>query len=1157
MTELQDPESFQFSRSVIFDYCRDEDLVQRIYKGEETLARSEIEKRIADVCDYYHIYDWGRDFEIDNASRVKNIDSFISSNEFKRVKFDYLNPDNYDPAMRSSRCCIFYLTDRFLRRIREKTMLKVDYDILRHVFPVSKVILVLMEKRVEYNLRWYLKELNLPSDTVAINCTEPEEPLEIVGHRVFTALQQLIPVNVAKLQRFVELTSKAAIFNAVSQGNLPLLKTALELKYSRLSDKNNDDIPILFLSVLNNQMDVLRFFIENGVDLNVLDSQKNTILHYVCFTQNSHMMVYLLTQKTVKVNVVNKDGSSPLHIAAKVGFVAGVRLLTEKNASLTLSNRSGQTPQQVALNEEIDSIISQAANDRNVFFSAVQNDDVEKVSDLLKQPGTAINWINEDGRSALYFACEKERKHSFQMIKLLLEAEADVNLKDNWGCIALSTAIVNQSRLEVIQLLVEAKSEINYFNSWGNSPLFEACQSDKLEVAKYLISMGADLTTKGSYYRAMKVKSLVDVVMLKNNIPLLNLLLNKGAPVGMELLTDLLEFEFSLDYSAFAANQFSLWFSLLQVNGNSKVESVISSAIQRFPKLLFAKDSVGRMTNAIATDKNKAIINSYFLWHGKYRPTQTKPEHCSATSFVFKAVDLSEIDENGEPKSVAIKLMRFKSHFLKEIRSREEHQLNNDTIIQVIEHFPREENIDSAPEDAGIVEVSGSAISKSEAESLFCIVMTLADRNMFVSFKQERFAGRDYSMVREIFRQLTVCTQYLHERGVLHGDIKPLNIMRVDSFWKLIDLDASCRMGIDPVCSKYSTGYCPPEAIHINKTRTVAFPKSPVTAMDEQEEKYSLLIARPSFDIWSLGCVLYQLCSKDTIPLFSVGQDDNLSDDMKREDNLFVLADWSKEEKEKRLEFITNPLARNLLSVMLQKDPTKRLPLSHVLTHPFISGKTTARLPDSPPSFDIFLSYREASDVQLATSIYNCLIKKGLKVWWDKRCLPVGKNWKESFCAGLLNSGSFLCLLSKNGVYNSNVLRQDFSRLEESSDCDNVLLEIRLALELKESFYLDRIIPVMVGDYDELKFEKYDWERNFPHGNDVVVKRLEESLTEELEIQGLGCSMLSSKPSSITVKGLLTLLMVNHGVFLQGEKEKAIEELVENIAKMVLEQKQK
>jgi serine/threonine protein kinase len=666
--------------------------------------------------------------------------------------------------------------------------------------------------------------------------------------------------------------------------------------------------------------------------------------------------------------------------------------------------------------------------------------------------------------------------------------------------------------------------------------------------------MGADITVKGSYYHVMKVMSLIEVAMRKNNTALLNLLLNKGAPVEMELLTDLLEFELELDFSAFAANQFSLWFSFLQVDGNSKVESVISTAIQKFPKLLFAKDSMGRITNAIATEKNKAIINSYFLWHGKYRPTQTKPEHCSVTSFVFKAVDLSQIDENGEPKPVAIKLMRFKSHFLKEIRLREERKLNNDSIIQVIEHFPREENIDSTPEDAGIVETGGSTISKSEAEGLFCIVMTLADRNMFVSFKQERFAGRDYRIVREIFHQLVVCTQYLHERGVLHGDIKPLNIMRVDSFWKLIDLDASCRMGIDPVCSKYSTGYCPPEAIHINTTRTVAIPKSPVTAMDEQEEKYPLLIAHPSFDIWSLGCVLYQLCSKDTVPLFSVGQDDNLSDDVKREDNLFILADWSKEEKEKRLQFITDPLARNLLSVMLQKDPTKRLPFSRVLTHPFISGKATARLLDSPPLFDIFLSYREASDVQLATSIYNGLVKKGLKVWWDKKCLPMGKNWKESFCAGLLNSGSFLCLLSKNGVNNSNVLRQDFSRLEEISDCDNVLLEIRLALELKESFYLDRIIPVMVGDYDQLKFEKYDWGKDFPQAKDVVVKRLEESLAEELEIQGLGCSMLSSKPSSITVKGLLNLLMVNQGVFLQGQKEKAIEELVDNIAKTVLEQ---
>ena len=38
--------------------------------------------------------------------------------------------------------------------------------------------------------------------------------------------------------------------------------------------------------------------------------------------------------------------------------------------------------------------------------------------------------------------------------------------------------------------------------------------------------------------------------------------------------------------------------------------------------------------------------------------------------------------------------------------------------------------------------------------------------------------------------------RYLNEDvGVIHGDIKSRNIVQLDGGWRLIDLDASCRLG--------------------------------------------------------------------------------------------------------------------------------------------------------------------------------------------------------------------------------------------------------------------------------------------------------------------------------------------------------------------------
>jgi serine/threonine protein kinase len=104
--------------------------------------------------------------------------------------------------------------------------------------------------------------------------------------------------------------------------------------------------------------------------------------------------------------------------------------------------------------------------------------------------------------------------------------------------------------------------------------------------------------------------------------------------------------------------------------------------------------------------------------------------------------------------------------------------------------------------------------------------------------------------------------------------------------------------------------------------------------------------------------------------------------------------------------------ARNLISLLLSRDPDKRPSAARVLQHPFVSGKNAVRMDDQEASFDVFLSYRVNSDAHHAESLYYALLDRGLKVWWDKKCLTPGQNWEEAFCTGLVKSSYFVCLLS-------------------------------------------------------------------------------------------------------------------------------------------------
>ena len=158
-------------------------------------------------------------------------------------------------------------------------------------------------------------------------------------------------------------------------------------------------------------------------------------------------------------------------------------------------------------------------------------------------------------------------------------------------------------------------------------------------------------------------------------------------------------------------------------------------------------------------------------------------------------------------------------------------------------------------------------MTKAQAESMFTLVMPLADRNLFVALKQERWAGKNMEEVRHVFVQLVHCVEHMHEKGVLHADLKTLNIVRIGAQWKLIDLDAACAIGKEPVGHKSSSAYVPPEAIYVDRTTDKACVRS-CLEIASGKGTYELLTAHPSFDVWSLGCILYQMVTADVRPLF-------------------------------------------------------------------------------------------------------------------------------------------------------------------------------------------------------------------------------------------------------------------------------------------------
>ena len=121
-------------------------------------------------------------------------------------------------------------------------------------------------------------------------------------------------------------------------------------------------------------------------------------------------------------------------------------------------------------------------------------------------------------------------------------------------------------------------------------------------------------------------------------------------------------------------------------------------------------------------------------------------------------------------------------------------------------------------------------------------------------------------------------------------------------------------------------------------------------------------------------------------------------------------------------------------------------------------------------------------------------------MWWDAKCLPPGKPWEEGFADGLFGCDVFVPFLSKAAL-------ASFASLSADSRCDNVLLEYRLALELKARGELRGIFPVFVGDLKDIEslgmcFGDFFKGGGAPKCPDVVVASVEAKAIEHLQSAG-------------------------------------------------------
>ena len=298
-------------------------------------------------------------------------------------------------------------------------------------------------------------------------------------------------------------------FTAIQKGELTAVKIEYNLrqladklnffgkKVRLLSEVNVDGLTAFGVAIKYGQYDIAKYLLqkytttkekENAVKQ--ADGNGRTLLHLAVLAKRSEL-VKLLLENGADVNQLDTDNRTPLECALSMSCdVELVQLLLNKGADVSKKNNRDKTPLQSAIINACSLKVVEAILEKNdtsilsgtnLLLHAVLSGSIKLVQRFWIESGLA--WRNGEGESLLHLAVSSGHVN---VAKFLLKKGVDINATDNKQRTPLHLAVA-EGKLNLVDFLIKENADVNRADNNKRTLLHLAILTGQCDLAKSLV----------------------------------------------------------------------------------------------------------------------------------------------------------------------------------------------------------------------------------------------------------------------------------------------------------------------------------------------------------------------------------------------------------------------------------------------------------------------------------------------------------------------------------------------------------------------------------------------------------------------------------------------------------------------------------------------